>query len=486
MNRSAPFPVLSTASKGSGDTRDPWNDPADDDDGSIHDPFSPDRRTESLNHNNSQSSFSRRRRSMLLASSSFHSSSSRLMEAVTKTVQLGLQSIGAKSSSAHKSSHAAERYQEMPDDGLSRVMERSDEFTVKSAAGNAQLELYKGSNHSGRSSDQCSFFGDSTGQQDDEEDGMFMANDETPLRLPHHCLQMNFDTIEGEDVAPTRPTPSVPLTPKKRKNDATFGSDHRSIHPLHVEQPTRLSPRSLRKFRVIGISDSNLQPFHPKSPQEEEEDMLTLATPLRHSPTRHSPRRRLQSRRKPLPLTAQLVLDRMSFGPSSQHYCVPRGSVGRTLPRSSPQHSDWKPSVLVRKEFISSQSYHTPVSNDSPPAVDGSKLHSTRTYHGDRMRFGPEAPKMVSTIPGEEDKPQTPVPPRRERVQFDFNPKDIDELSRAIAAARLRGPVSDDWNGSHHHQTMSAKPLVPPLVEPKRQRRKLSSRARGLPRFQEL
>jgi hypothetical protein len=486
MNLSTPFPVLSKASKGDENSLNPWSDSTEDD-GSIHDPFSPIRKIESLNC--SQSSFNRRRLSSLLASSSLHSSSSRLMGAVTKTVQLGLQSFAAKGTSAHKSLHAAERYEVMADDCLSRVIERSDEFTLKSDD-KAKLQLPKGSSHSGKSSDQCSFAGDSTEQNPDDadEDEKILANDEAPLRLPQNCLQMNFDTIDVEDFDFTSPPQSVPLTPRKRKNDASFVSDHRSIQPLHVDPPTRLSPRSLRKFRLIGISDSALQPFQPKTKVEDDEDLLTLATPVRKSPTGHSPRRRPQQRRKPPPMNSQVVLDRISFGPSSQQYCFQRGSVGRTLQRSNSQNLDWKPSGLVRRE-LSSQSNHAPIDFGSPYEAAGSRLLSTRTGHGDRMRFGPDGAKIPS-IPSDDDMPKTPVPVRRERVQFDFNPKDIDELSKAIAEARIRPPkisTLDCW--SSHHQKTSKSILVQPLAEPKRKRRTLSKlSANGLPQlaFHEL
>lgn len=496
MNLSVPFPVLSTASQRGGegsDYLDPWNDSAEDE-VSIHSPFSPIRKTERLNNNSSLSSINRLRRNMVFgaSSSSLHSSSSRLMEAVTKTVQLGLHSISSKSSSSHKSTHAAERYEEIPDDCLSRVLERSDEFTMKSAE-DKQLQLHKGSNHSFKSSDHCSFAGESCEQDEDdaEENENFVENDVKPLRLPQHCLQMNFNTIVVDEFEPIRPSENAPLTPRKRKNDSSFRSDHRSTQPLHVDPPTRLSPRSLRKFRLVGISDSALQPFQPKSSAEDDEDGLTLATPVRQSPSRLSPRRRPLQRRKPPPLNAQVVLDRISFGPSSQQYCFHRGTVGRTLQRSNHQHSDWKPNGLIHRE-LSSQSNHSPVNVESPNMAAGSKLLLTRTYHGERMRFGPNVPN-ISSNRSEEDEPKTPVPVRRERVQFDFNPKDIDELSNAIAQARIRGPTKisalDCWNSSNHHPVPKKPILVQPVKEPKRKRRTLTTlHAKGLPQlaFEEL
>ena len=485
------------------------------------------------NNNNNNNSF----RNMI--ASNLSSSSSKIrnvaQQVMTKSAKVRLPSVITTSprklkqkylemmtGSGQDSSMPGTSYMEKSDDELAWIMEMNPE--------NATL-LQKASNHTGTTRNVTS---DDDDDDDDDSsnavnaDAMYHGDDDddaAPLLLiqadhrptgsdsfrEHVLMDCHFniaDTMTEETILVQQASPSpshwmvndvMMQHQQKLPVREPFESDQRSISADRECDKNKawasqhVTPRSLRKFRTVGILQESLEEFPPKTApiyiratdlfpnlptsfasmkessaadDDDNVDAENKVAPL--SSGRRTKLRRVRSVRggrltdsssslkssshsqKQLSVSSvtskqhhqrvnpQEVLDRMSFGPASKHHY----RSGRLSQQQSALVSNYQ-NLLIDidpdncndriqpDQRVESKIELVKPSNEFDLPISVQRLKQARA-NGESL--GKSKTTLSSTI-ATQSKSTTPT---RERVQFDFNPKNLNELCTAIAHAKIQ------------------------------------------------
>ena len=307
---------------------------------------------------------------------------------------------------------------------------------------------------------------------------------------------------------------------QQQQQPAQFGSDHQPMIPTTVYQKNnkvtsstsqRVSPRALRKFRMVGILEDSLEEYQPKvepicirvtdvlpnSPKNsptpfgtkkhKSRDEVNDTTPGNQgissvSGGRTTKLRRVRSVRggrrtdlgssfkslSSLPSTVASkshhhrprvhpkdVLDRMTFGPASKHHC--RRQSQRSLLVSNyqnllinidPDHCTERQKSSSSHRLESKLGMMKPTNDfDLPISVQRRKQAKMKSPYMDTTKtILPSARQIKATTPS------------RARIQFDFNPKNLNELCQAIDQAKIQ-------NGSGHTESLLSTDTKSPVAK---------------------
>ena len=421
------------------------------------------------------------------------------------------------------------------------IEKSDDDVLIRMSPENAIL-LQKSSNHTGTTRNMT--LDDSTGNNDMEDvDDMF--HDAEPLLMMnrHPTGSDNFRAYVQMDCHPNIPKTGTTMlvqtttpTPSDRIDDELFQqqqillqeqfkSDCQSVTATIANQKNdttivsssqRVSPRSLRKFRMVGILEESLEKYQPKlepiyirvtdllpqSPKnsptpfsirmhqnydemnndrsmEDGQGISPSISGARTTKLRHV--RSVRGGRRPdtasslksstpttqvqLPMTSKshhrhtrvhpkVVLDRMSFGPASKHHY--RSQTQRSLLVSNYQNLliDIDPDHGTDRHTPSSQRLESKLDTIKPANELDLPISVQRRKQAKVYGFGKEATKTIFPV-SKQSKTTTPT---RERTQFDFDPKDLNGLCQAIEQAKIQ-------NGSGHTQPFGSTPTKSPTTK---------------------
>lgn len=486
--------------------------------------FSQSERNIRMNHSSNNNSFRNIRTHMLSKVTSIRNMAQQVVQKSVNKVRLTsvvTNSNGNKhgkdhvvTSSPHK---LKQKYHEMMASSgelsmacTSHVEKSDDEFPMMISPENAML-LQKSSNHTGTTRNLT--LEDSNNDMDVED----MYHDAEPLLihsdrhltgsdsfreyLQIHC-HPNVSMMGAAKLMRTSSDRLVEVIQQQQLLKEQFESDYQSVNPTTTNQDKdkkaslmtqHVSPRALRKFRLVGILEESLEECQPKI-----EPIYIRATDLlpnspRNSPTpfgRTNPNiddvttstesnltpsmggriqlRRVRSVRggrrtnsssslksspsqQPASVSSgttsrqnhhphhrvhpKEVIDRMSFGPASKHHY--RSQSQRSLMVTNYQNLliDIDPDNCRDHRHRPSQRIESKLElmkpiNDYEIPLSVQRLKRAKT----------DGICMEKTINRSTTSRQLrSTTPSRERVQFDFNPKDLNELCKTIELAKVRG-----------------------------------------------
>jgi hypothetical protein len=398
-----------------------------------------------------------------------------------------------------------QQYQEMVCGDMSSVCcnEKSDDL-FKMTAENAMLlkcSNHTGTTHNGHSS--CDI-------DDDKSDNEFMLDDGEPLLTNSYTFNNTASDSYRDmmQIAFIDKNIAVATTPKLDE-PSKAESDHRSTqHQKDVYAYSRVSPRTLHKFRTVGILNESLEEYQPQklyirvcdtvpaSPKNSptrivrgttKEDTATASSMGRtRKVTRvrsirggrkiqqlqpqlqqqQQQQQQLQQRSHLQRPDPQMVLERMSFGPASKHHYRHRHDSTTTKPNST------SITTLLSQSQRSLSNYqnlfidiNTDNTNDERIDSKIKMVNDIQTLDGldlpisvqNRRQMKKSASlKHVTLIESKIKTKSTSTTPMRERVKFDFNPKDVKELCNAIEEAKI----------SRKNKMMSKSTLVQSKMSP--------------------